>query len=81
MQSNPNKPNHLTGEDPWTEPSEWFSYRCRSCNHTGWVEDIGVDSFPPEKHGGVPILQCPECGGDWACDTSIPTKRSFSQPD
>ena len=23
-------------------PSEWSKYRCRSCDHTDWVEDIVV---------------------------------------
>jgi hypothetical protein len=54
LMTDPNNPDHLSGENPWTEPSEWYSYRCRSCDHTGWVEDIGVDSFPPEKPGGFP---------------------------
>ena len=21
-------------------PSEWYKYRCRSCSHSDWIEDI-----------------------------------------
>ena len=38
-------PNDPPDEDPWTGPSEWFRYRCRSCNHADWVEDIGALAF------------------------------------
>ena len=68
-------------EHPWTCPSKWFRYRCRSCNHADWVEDIVVDAFPPEGPGGFPVVLCPECGGDFACDRSVPPKHSFENPD
>ena len=66
--------------EDWNGPSEWFKYRCRSCDHSDWLEDIVVYSFPPEKPGGLPVLDCPECGGDFAWDDSVPSKLSSSQP-
>ena len=62
-------------------PSEWYKYRCRSCDHTDWVEDIVVDAFPPAEPEGFPAIVCPECGGDFRCDTSEPTKHSRQHPD
>ena len=67
-------------ERPWDGPSHWYSYRCRSCNATDWVEDIGVDAFPPTGPGGCPTLECPTCGGDFVYDTTIPVKESYSRP-
>ncbi len=34
-------------------PSEWYKYRCRSCSHADWVEDIVVDAFPPVEPEGA----------------------------
>jgi hypothetical protein len=79
--TDPQDEANFPDEDPWMGPSEWFRYRCRSCKHADWVEDIGVDAFPPSEPGGFPILLCPECGGDFVCDTSEPPKRSKSRPD
>jgi hypothetical protein len=67
-------------DEPWMGQSEWFKYRCRSCDHSDWVEDIVAHSFPPEKPGGLPILYCPECGGDFAWDDSVNSKLSLSKP-
>ena len=67
-------------EMPWHAPSQWYNYRCRSCKHTDWIEDIIVDAFPPTEPGGFPPLDCPECGGDFVCDTAKPAKRSFTKP-
>ena len=75
-------PNELDPTDgPWTGPSEWYRYRCRSCNHRDWVEEIVVDAFPPDGPGDCPILECPNCGGNFCCDPEIPTKHSLSHPD
>jgi len=68
-------------EMPWHQPSEWAKYRCRSCDHADWIEDIIVDAFPPTEPGGYPALICPECGGQFLCDASQPEIRSFTKPD
>ena len=31
-------------EMPWHGPREWARYRCRSCDHADWIEDIIVDA-------------------------------------
>ena len=62
-------------------PSSWYKYRCRSCDHTDWIEDIVVDAFPPTEPGGFPAIVCPECGGSFLCDTSEPVKSSRQHPD
>ena len=62
-------------------PSSWYKYRCRSCSHTDWVEDIVVDAFPDVEPEGFPAIVCPECGGDFRCDTSEPVKHSRQHPD
>jgi len=62
-------------------PSSWYKYRCRSCSHTDWVEDIVVDAFPDAEPEGFPAIVCPECGGDFRCDTSEPMKHSRQHPD
>jgi hypothetical protein len=62
-------------------PSEWYNYCCRSCDHRDWVEDIVVDAFPPVEPEGVPALMCPECEGDFRYDTSVEIKRSRQHPD
>ena len=74
-------PTDPPNEDPWTGPSQWFNYRCRSCNHIDWVEDIGALAFPPEYPGGCAVLQCPQCGGDWAWNDAIPPILSQGPPD
>ena len=61
--------------------SDWYKYRCHSCNHTDWIEDIVVDAFPPVEPEGVPALFCPECGGNFRWDTSEPIKTSHQHPD
>ena len=75
------KPLEPGPDEPFTGPSDWYKYRCRSCNHTDWVEDIVVDAFPPDEPGGFPPIVCPECGGSFRCDTSEPVKRSRQHPD
>lgn len=62
-------------------PSSWYKYRCLSCSHTDWIEEIVVDAFPDAEPEGFPALVCPECGGDFRCDTSEPVKRSRQHPD
>jgi len=65
---------------PFSGPSQWYSYRCLSCDHTDWVEDIIVDAFPPERPGGFPVVYCPECNGDFKCDESTPSISSLEKP-
>jgi len=74
--------------DPPLSPEErhgckslWFKYRCRSCDHTDWVEDICAYAFPPEKPGGTCVAMCPECGEDFAKDESIEPTESFNHND
>ena len=76
MNNNPLE-SRETEEYPWMGHSDWYKYRCRSCNHTDWIEDIVVDAFPSVEPEGVPALICPECGGD----TSEPIKSSLQHPD
>ncbi len=68
-------------EMPWHGPKIWAKYRCRSCDHTDWIEDIILDGFPPSEPGGYPALICPECEGTFLSDPSIPEKRSFTKPE
>lgn len=70
----------LQRELPWQPPRLWASYRCRSCDHTDWIEDIILDAFPPTEPGGYPALICPNCGGTFVWDSSIPEKRCFTKP-
>jgi len=80
MNNNPLRPEEI--EDPWMSgPSDWYKYRCRSCDHTDWVEDIVVDAFPPVEPEGVPALICPECGGNFRWDNSKQIKSSRQHPD
>lgn len=66
---------------PFSAPSQWYKYRCLSCDHADWVEEIVVDAFPPEKPKGFPVLYCPECNGDFKRDESILPVSSYSNPD
>ena len=75
------KPLELQTDEPFTGPSDWYRYRCRSCSHTDWVEDIVVDAFPPVEPEGFPAIVCPECRGNFRCDTSEEVKRSLQHPD
>lgn len=53
-----------TGQDddrPFNGPSEWYPYICYACNCKIWIEDIIVDSFPPNGPGKCPVLYCPVC--------------------
>jgi len=75
------KPLELQPDESFTGPSDWYRYRCRSCDHTDWVEDIVVDAFPPVEPEGFPAIVCPECGGSFRCDTSEPVKSSRQHPD
>ena len=68
-------------DEPFTGPSDWYKYRCRSCNHTDWVEDIVVDAFPPVEPEGFPAIVCPKCSGPFRYDPSVPVKRSLQHPD
>ena len=67
-------------EDPWIAPSEWYLYRCRSCDFVSWVEDIAFDAFPPHRPGGGPVLGCRECNGECFWDASVPTQFSYGEP-
>ena len=75
MHSNPTVPTQALDQG-----SEWFKYRCRSCDHSEWVEDIVVYAFPPEKPGGTAVVMCPECGQDFAADPKTPPIRSRGTP-
>jgi len=75
------KPLEPPADEPFTGPSDWYKYRCRSCDYTDWVEDIVVDSFPPAEPEGFPAIVCPECGGSFRYDASEPVKRSRQHPD
>ena len=44
---------------PWHTPSHWYKYRCQSCNHRDWVEDIVVD-VSADGTGRMPVLLCPQ---------------------
>ena len=66
---------------PWHQPTVWAHYRCRSCDYSDWIEDVVVDAFPPTEPGGYPALGCPNCGGSFLCDTSVPERRSFIKPE
>jgi len=68
-------------EIPWQPPSHWYNYRCHSCEHRDWIEDIVVDAFPPTEPGGCPALICPECGGTFLCDPSIAEQKSYLKPE
>ena len=68
-------------DEPFTGPSDWFRYRCRSCSYADWVEDIVVAAFPPVKPEGFPAIVCPNCGKSFRCDTAEPVIRSLQHPD
>ena len=68
-------------EMPWQPPKVWFNYRCPSCDHTDWIEDIIVDAFPPNGPGRAPILICPNCHGTYFRDTSVAEIESYTQPE
>ncbi len=80
MNNNPLQPQE-TEEYPWMGPSDWYKYRCRSCDYTDWVEDIVVDAFPPVEPGGLAAIVCPKCSGLFLYDPSVPVKSSFQHPD
>ena len=67
-------------ELPFNVPSQWYKYRCLSCDHSLWVEDIIVDAFPPERPGGFPVILCHKCNGRFKCDESVHAISSFSDP-
>jgi len=62
--------------DSLTPPSHWYNYRCRSCEHRDWVEDIIVDGFPPTEPGGCPALICRNAV---ASSSEIPLLRKKSR--
>ena len=68
-------------DGPWNCPSEWFSYHCLSCKYSTWVEDIIVDAFPPARGTRFPVIECPKCGNDFACNTDRQPVSSYKQPD
>ncbi len=70
----------LLEEAPWNEPSEWYSFRCHSCDYREWVEDIVFFAFPHTEPGKGPILYCPECENDFIYDPSIPIKLAYERP-
>ena len=47
--SPPREPPPTDFEDPWIGPSTWYNYRCRTCDHVDWVEDIIFDAFPATR--------------------------------
>ena len=51
MDSNQSKPAQALDQG-----SEWFSYRCRLCDHSEWVEDIVAYAFPPEIPGETAVV-------------------------
>jgi hypothetical protein len=71
----------MLAEMPWQTPSQWYNYRCRSCEHRDWVEEIVVDAFPPTEPGGCPALICPECGEMFLYDLSVPVRTSYWKPE
>ena len=73
-------PDPRWNEDPWNEPSEWYLYRCQTCDYVEWIEDIVFDAFPPAGPRDGPILGCPECNGERRWDRDTPTKRSWQRP-
>ena len=62
--SPPREPPPTDFEDPWIGPSTWYNYRCRTCDHVDWVEDIIFDAFPATPPSRGPLLYCPDCGRD-----------------
>lgn len=80
----PNAPDWLRqtlDKIPWHTPSHWYNYRCQSCDHRDWAEDIVVDAFPPTESSGCPALLCPECGGQFLWDASVPEQESYMKPE
>lgn len=74
-------PNDSSLEDrPFGGPSEWYLYRCLSCDHTEWVEDIVFDAFPPAAPLDGPVLGCYECNDDMRWDRDTPTRLSEKDP-
>jgi len=67
-------------DKPFQGPTTWYSYRCCSCGHADWIEDIIVDAFPPTEPGGCPELICPECGGQFLSDASVPEITAYTKP-
>ena len=57
-------------------PSEWYLYRCLSCDNTEWVEDIVFDAFPPAAPGDGPALGCRNCNQLMRWDRDTPTEPS-----
>lgn len=81
---NPSHPpwlQEMLADIPWHAPSHWYNYRCHSCDHRDWVEDIIVDGFPPTEPDGCPALICPECGGEFLWNASIPQQQSYMKPE
>ena len=66
---------------PFQGPTTWCNYRCRSCDHADWIEDIIVDAFPPTEPGGCPELICPKCEGQFLRDPSVPEITSSTKPE
>ena len=73
-------PQRRQAEIPFQGPTTWYSYRCRSCDHADWIEDIIIDAFPPIESGGCPELICPECHGQYLADPKIAEITSHAKP-
>ena len=79
--SPPREPPPTDFADPWIGPSTWYNYRCRTCDHVDWVEDIIFDAFPATPPSRGPLLYCPECGRDhFVWDESTPPRQSLANP-
>ena len=48
----------------FNSPSQWYNYRCVSCNYETQIEDVVVDAYFYSqgcKKGVYPTFTCPEC--------------------
>jgi len=51
-------------DQPFGPPSQWYNYKCVSCNYETEIEDIVVDAYFYSqgcKKGVYPTFTCPEC--------------------
>ena len=55
---------------PYLGPSQWYNYKCVSCNYETQVEDIVVDAYFYSQgceKGVYPTLTCPKCNERMKC--------------
>lgn len=55
---------------PYIGSSQWYNYKCDSCNYETQVEDIVVDAYFYSqgcKKGVYPTLTCPKCNERMKC--------------